>query len=79
MPKAGGAVVGAEGETGGITAAVRSIWAPAIIACKQTLGFSTLGAEEGLAGLVGTVFGAAKAIAYVTGAAEGPAGGGPPG
>ena len=73
MPKAGGAVVGAEGETGGITVAVRSIWAPAIIACRQTLGFSSAGGEESLAELVGIVFGAAKAIGYVTVVAGGPA------
>ena len=64
IPKAGRAVVGVDGETGAMTVAVRSIWAPAIIALRQTLGLSLVGAVGCLAAVGGTL-GAAKAIAYV--------------
>ena len=63
IPKAGRAVVGVDGETGAMTVAVRSIWAPAIIALRQTLGLSLVGAVGCLA--AGGTLGAAKAIAYV--------------
>ena len=63
-PKEGRAVVGVDGETGGMTVAVRIIWAPAIIALRQTLGLSSAEAEGCLVAAAGDTLGAAKAIAY---------------